>query len=149
MIQREGLGLALLAMVFLLVSSQLFAQEDVIEKRQKLMKGNSAAAKALKKAVQGKDFAVVEVKAKEISGTADKITGLFPKGSTSEKSRAKAEIWEKGDEFRKDAAQLKKVSSELAEAAAAKDEGRVKAKFDDLGKACSTCHEAFRAEKKS
>jgi hypothetical protein len=35
----------------------LFAPEDVIEKRQKLMKSNGAAAKALKKAVDEKDYA--------------------------------------------------------------------------------------------
>jgi cytochrome c556 len=89
------------------------------------------------------------LKAKEISGAAGQITALFPKGSTSDKSRAKSEIWEKWDDFSKDTAQLKKSSSELAEAAAAKNDARVKAKFDDLGKACSTCHKAFRAEKKS
>jgi cytochrome c556 len=149
MVQRKGLWVALLAMLFLFVSSQLFAQEDVIGKRQKLMKGNGAAAKALKKAVAEKDYATVEVKAKEISSAAGQITDLFPKGSTSDKSRAKSEIWEKWDDFSKDSAQLKKSSSELAEAAAAKDEARVKAKFDDVGKACSTCHKAFRAEKKS
>jgi len=149
MVRREGLWAVLLAMVLLFVSSQLFAQEDVIEKRQKLMKGNSATAKALKKAVEEKDYATVEVKAKEVGATMDKAHELFPKGSTSDKSRAKPEIWEKWDEFTKSAATLKKATSELAEAAAAKDEARVKAKFDDVGKACSTCHKAFRAEKKS
>ncbi len=57
----------------LVFSSQAFAQADVIEKRQQLMKGQSAAAKAIKGAVESKDYATVETKAKEIMGTAAKI----------------------------------------------------------------------------
>jgi cytochrome c556 len=137
---------AFVSSLFLL--SPVWAQEGVIEKRQKLMKSNSAAAKALKKAVEEKDYSTVEAKAKDIAGYSDQINDLFPKGSTSEKSRAKAEIWEKWDEFRKDISQLKKGASDLADAAGAKDDGRVKVKFDDVGKACSSCHKGFRAEKK-
>jgi len=126
-----------------------YGQDASIEKRQKIMKNNEAAAKALNKAVEEKDYATVELKAKEIAGDAAQIPDLFPKGSTSDKSRAKSEIWEKWDEFTKDAAQLKKTSSELAEAAAAKDATKVKAKFDDLGNACDSCHKPFRAKRKS
>ena len=126
-----------------------YGQDALIEKRQKDMKENGASAKALKKAVEEKDYATAELKAKEIAGHAAQIPDLFPKGSTSEKSRAKSEIWEKWDEFTKDAAQMKKTSSELAEAAAAKDATKVKAKFDDLGNTCDSCHKSFRAAKKS
>ncbi|HWP59334.1 MAG TPA: cytochrome c [Candidatus Acidoferrales bacterium] len=149
MLRHEIICGALLATAVLFSSSQLLAQQDVIEKRQKLMKGQGAAAKALKKAVEEKDFATIEVKAKDLVGSSGQITELFPKGSTSDKSRAKAEIWEKWDDFKNNAAQLKKSSSELAEAAAAKDEARVKARLDDVSKACSSCHKTFRAEKKS
>ena len=57
----------------LLVSSQLFAQAD---KRQALMKNNSENAKAIKAAVEAKDYATVEAKARDIMGNADKIVGL-------------------------------------------------------------------------
>src|SRR5215471_15348591 len=77
----------------LLVSSQLFAQADVIEKRQKAMKGNSEDAKAIKAAVESKDYATVETKAKDIMGTAEKIPSLFPKGSTQGKTKATEAIW--------------------------------------------------------
>ena len=42
-------------------------------------------------------------------GTADKIVSLFPKGSTTGKTKAKPEIWEKPDEFSKAAKNLSKV----------------------------------------
>ncbi len=70
------------------------------------MKGNGAAAKAIKGAVETKDYATVEAKAKDIMGTADKIVSLFPKGSTTGKTKATTAIWEKSDDFSKAAKNL-------------------------------------------
>jgi cytochrome c556 len=128
-------------------ASQLLAQEDVIEKRQKAMKGNSADAKAIKAALESKDYATIETKAKDIMGTAEKIPSLFPKGSTKGKTKAKDEIWEKGDDFAKAAKNLEKAASELAAAAKSKDDAAVGTKVKALGDACGSCHKAFRAEK--
>lgn len=141
-----GAGLAVLLSFFM--ASELFAQADVIEKRQKLMKSNSAASKALKKAVEEKDYATVELKAKEVAGNMDKVLDLFPKDSTSEKSRALPAIWEKWDEFSKVPAKVKVSALELGSAAAAKDEAQVTAKFEAFSKACGSCHKAFRKEVK-
>jgi cytochrome c556 len=138
---------SLLGMMALLISAQLFAQSDVIEKRQKAMKQQSADAKAIKAAVEAKDYATVETKAKDIMGISEKIPELFPKGSTQGKTKATAAIWEKPDEFAKDAKNLRKAASELADAAKAKDDAAVNAKVKAVGAACSGCHKAFRAEK--
>jgi cytochrome c556 len=129
------------------VSSQVVAQDDVIEKRQKAMKGNSADVKAIKGAVESKDYATIETKAKDIMGTADKIPSLFPKGSTAGKTKATPAIWEKSDEFAKSAKNLSKASGELASAAKSNDDSAVAEKFKAVGEACSSCHKAFRAEK--
>jgi|ERR1043166_6079875 cytochrome c556 len=133
----------------LLVSSQLFAQADVIEKRQKAMKGNSEDVKAIKAAVEAKDYATVEAKAKDIMGTAEKIPSLFPKGSTAGKTKAKPEIWEKPDDFSKGAKNLAKASGDLAAAAKTGNADDVNVKLKALGDACGSCHKAFRAEKYS
>src|SRR3970040_2942322 len=93
--QHKFLWAGLIATLSLFISSQLFAQADVLEKRQKFMKGNSAATKAIKGAAESKDYATIETKAKELMGNAEKITDLFPKGSTAGKTKAKAEIWDK------------------------------------------------------
>lgn len=132
----------------LALTPQLFAQEGVIEKRQKLMKANGADAKAIKAAVEQKDYATVEVKAKDIMSNGDKILDLFPPGSTSDKSRALPAIWEKWDEFSKNPAKVKKAASEVAEAAKAKDDAALGAKVKALGDACGGCHKNFRAEEK-
>ena len=131
------------------VSSQVLAQEEVIEKRQKAMKGNSADVKAIKGAVESKDYATIETKAKDIMGTADKIPSLFPKGSDKGKTKATAAIWEKSDEFAKQAKNLSKASGELAAAAKSKDDAAVAAKFKAVGEVCSSCHKEFRADKYS
>jgi cytochrome c556 len=138
---------AVIGFMTLLVSSHVFAQADVIEQRQKLMKSNSEAAKAIKAAVEAKDYATVEAKARDIMGNEAKIFGLFPKGSTTGKTKATAAIWDKSDDFAKASKALQSAASELASAAKAKDDAAVTTKVKALGDACGSCHKAFRAEK--
>jgi cytochrome c556 len=147
MIRGKLLLGALLGFLTLLVTSQLFAQADVIEKRQALMKNNSENTKAIKAAVESKDYATIETKARDIMGNAEKIPSAFPKGSTTGKTKAKAEIWEKSDDFSKAAKNLGKAANELANAAKAKDDAALTTKVKELGDACGACHKAFRAEK--
>ena len=149
MVKGKFLWAVLFGILSLFISSQLFAQADVLEKRQKLMKGQSAAAKAIKGAAEGKDYATVETKARDIMGTAEKIPDLFPKGSTAGKTKAKAEICEKSDDFSKGAKNLRKAASELADAAKSGDGAAVDVKVKALSNACGSCHKAFRAEKYS
>jgi cytochrome c556 len=138
-----------IAFMTLLVSSHVFAQADVIEKRQQAMKANSADAKAIKAAVESKDYATIETKAKDIMATAEKIPALFPKGSTTGKTKASPAIWEKSDDFAKAAKNLGKAAGELAAAAKTKDDAEIGVKVKALGDACGSCHKAFRAEKYS
>ena len=133
----------------LLISSQVFSQADVNEKRQALMKNNSESAKAIKAAAEAKDYATVEAKAKDVMGNAEKIVGLFPKGSTTGKTKATAAIWEKPDDFAKAAKNLGKAAGELAAAAKSGNDADVGVKVKALGDACGSCHKAFRAEKYS
>lgn len=144
MVRGKFLTGVLLGFLALLTSSQVFAQAD---KRQALMKNNSEAVKAIKAAVDAKDYATIEAKARDIMGNADKIVGFFPKGSDTGKTKAKAEIWEKFDDFSKNPIKLKIAATELADAAKAKDDGAVTVKVKALGDVCGSCHKAFRAEK--
>jgi cytochrome c556 len=147
MVRGKFFMAATLGFAALLLSSQAFAQADVIEKRQKAMKGNSADAKAIKGAIESKDYATIETKAKDIMGTAEKIPGLFPKGSTAGKTKATAAIWEKPDEFAKEAKNLAKAAGELAAAAKAKNDAEIGVKVKSLGATCNSCHQTFRADK--
>ena len=149
MTYHKLLGASLFALLSLCIASELFAQQDVIDKRQKLMKDNSAATKAIKGAVEAKDNATIEAKAKEVGANADKIVEAFPKGSTKGKTKATDAIWEKSDDFSKNAKNLKKAASELADAAKSGDAAAVDVKVKALGDTCGGCHKAFRAEKYS
>jgi len=146
MVQKILMG-ALFGFAALALSTQAFAQSDVIEKRQKLMKAQSADAKAIKAAVESKDYATVETKAKDLMGTSEQIPSLFPKGSTTGKTKAKAEIWEKNEAFVKQAKSLNKAASDLAAAAKAHNDGEMNVKLKAVGEVCTSCHKQFRAEK--
>lgn len=137
---------AMFGFVMMAFATQAFSQ-DAIEKRQKLMKSQSAAAKELKAAVESKNYATVEAKAKDIMGTSDQIPSLFPKDSTTGKTKAKAEIWEKNADFVKHAKTLNKSANELASAAKAKNDAEMDVKLKALGEVCNSCHKEFRAAK--
>ena len=144
MLQKKYLLGGVAVFAALLFSVQVFAQA---EKRQAVMKDNSAANKAIKGAVETKDYATIEAKAKDIMGNADQIVGLFPKGSDKGKTKATAAIWDKSDDFGKAAKNLNRAAGELAAAAKAKDEAAVPVKVKAMGDTCGACHKAFRAEK--
>jgi cytochrome c556 len=130
-----------------LVTPQLFAQAEVIEQRQKLMKSNSEATKAIKAAAEARDYATVEAKAKDIIANGDKVLDIFRKEATQGKTKAKPEIWQKWDQFSKYPGNVKKAATELADAARAKNDETITVKVKALGEACASCHKVFRAEK--
>jgi len=136
----------LITLLSLSISSQLFSQGDVIKERRALMKANSKAFKAIKKAIKAKDFAMIEAKAGVIAANMEKLPNLFPKGSTSEKSRAKAAIWKKWNSFTGKANSMYEVAEMLAESAKAKDGDKVAILVKGIS--CKGCHKPFRAKKK-
>jgi len=54
-------------------TSNLHAQADVIERRKKMMKSNSAASKEIKSALGTKGYATVASKARQIAGVASDL----------------------------------------------------------------------------
>jgi len=145
MVQKILAG-ALFGLLVVGVASQNSAQAQT-DKRQSLMKEQSAAAKAIKGAVEAKDYATVEAKVKNNMATSEKIVSLFPAGSATGKTKATPAIWEKPDDFAKAAKNLNKAAGELASAAKAGNDADVGVKVKALGEACNSCHKQFRAEK--
>jgi cytochrome c556 len=144
--------LAVCALFLSAASTQLFAQEEIFKKRKDLMNANYDALKAIKKAVEEKDYPTTGVKAREIMGYMDHVPGVFPKGAQAEKSKAKPEIWEKWDEFTKLPLKVKEVAGALATAAAAKDESGVRAQLKNIfadspfrSGVCFDCHKDYRS----
>ncbi|MFQ5684550.1 MAG: cytochrome c [Candidatus Binatia bacterium] len=146
MVKKKSFWVGLFSLVLLFTFSQLFAQGDVIKTRRKLMKSNSKAYKAVKKAAKAKDFAAIEKNATILAANMEKIPNLFPKGSTSEKSRAKAAIWKKWNSFTGKAKSIHEVAAMLAESAKAKDGAKVAVLAKGIR--CKGCHKKFRKPKK-
>jgi len=120
------------------------AYADAVKDRRALMKSQSKAGKALKKAAKAGDTAAAKKQAMILVGTADRLLGLFPKGTDrgmlgAKATRAKPEIWKDWDTFKKKAGALKSVAMKVAagDLAAAKK----------IGKACGGCHKLFRGKK--
>lgn len=135
---------ALFGILALGVSTQVFAQA---EKRQKLMQEQSAANKAIKAAIDAKDYAAAEAKAKDLMASSEKIVGGFPAGSNTGKTKAKPEIWDKAADFASQAKSLGKAAGELAAAAKAGNDADIGVKMKAVGDTCTSCHKAYRAEK--
>ena len=126
---------------------------DPITDRREAMKGNGAAMKAINEVLKnGGAAADLEKHASQLNDTAMKIGTLFPAGTDQPQGKdpgqtmAKAEIWQKPDEF---AAALKKFQDEsamLQTAVAGGDMGVISAEFEKLGGVCGDCHKQFRAK---
>lgn len=132
----------------MLTAAGAFAQEDFLAKRQNLMKGISATAKEVKAAVEKKDYATVSTKVKDI---ADKLEMTafaknWPHNSTDPKSAAKAEIWQKWDDFMAKAYDGQQKSLALVAAANSKDDSKVAEAYKTFGTICGSCHTPYRAQ---
>jgi cytochrome c556 len=91
------------------------------------------------------NFEAVAVNAETMALNAEHIPMLFPKGSLTDKSKAKPEVWDKWTEFQAAAKTMQTESEKLRDAARAKDKARVEAIVKDFGRvACGTCHTPFR-----
>jgi cytochrome c556 len=93
------------------------------------------------------DIAAIRTAAAAIADGAAKSSGWFPPGTGPDigKTRAKAEIWQKPEDF----AAKDKIFQEAAPAfKAAADSGdlnAIRTQAGELGKACKACHDPYRA----
>lgn len=81
------------------------------------------------------------------AGTA--MTHLFPVGSLTTKSEAKAEIWQQWNNFNDLANQLQTTSQQLHDAAGSPVQGdrrQEKMILKRMVKTCSACHDRYRAD---
>jgi cytochrome c556 len=118
---------------------------DVIADRQRLMKLQGANAKDLNDKLKAGQIEAMAVNAETIAINAQHVPMLFPKGSLTDKSKAKPEIWDKWSEFEAAAKNLEAKAIEVRDAAKAKDQAKVETLMKDFGRqACGTCHQPFR-----
>jgi cytochrome c556 len=106
--------------------------------------------KALRRELGGSspDMAKVATAAATIDRLAKQSAGWFPAGTGPEagKTEAKAEIWQKPQDFAAKHAAFQKAASAFNAAAKGGNAGAAKAAFGDLGKSCKACHDLYREE---
>ena len=136
---------------------------DTVKARRDLMRNNNANLKAIGAFLKaGKGSAAdVATRARKVAANAQRIKGLFPKGTSLKdlpgKTRAKPNIWarapihnqnEEMAAFKQAADMMGVYATRLAEAAGSGDKKAIGAALGNLGKrGCGGCHGQFRGPK--
>lgn len=124
------------------------ATDRAVEYRQGLMEvlgWNMKAMAAMLKGKQPFDQATFARRARDLNAAAhlDMLAG-FPEDSVSDESDAKDEIWLDWENFTAKLDALRTKSEALAAAAAKGEKGALGGALSDVGKACKSCHKAYR-----
>ncbi len=96
------------------------------------------------------DAAPIRQSAAKIAELAPKLESWFPTGTGPDvgKTRAKAEIWQKPEDFALKAHDFNRAAQDFNVAATSGDLGQINTTFEALGKSCKACHDLYRAPKK-
>lgn len=123
--------------------------QDVVDKRQALMKKSAAVGKDGSAMIRGDtpfDLAKAQAILATFAEDATALPSLFPDCSkTGEHSTAAPAIWEKPDDFK--AAIVKFAADVKAAQDTTKDLDSFKTNFQTIGKNCGSCHQTFRVGK--
>ena len=123
--------------------------EDIIKYRISVMESYAGHMGAAARIVRGKvNFQdQLALHASSIDGIAKTIGTLFPKDSDFGDTRAKPEVWEKPDEYKKAVKANQDAAAAFNKAAAGGDMAAIGNAFKTLSDSCKSCHEDFRTEK--
>ena len=93
------------------------------------------------------DVAAIRTAAAAIADGAAKSSGWFPPGTGPDigKTRAKAQIWQKPEDFAAKDKTFQEAAVAFKAAADSGDLNAIRAQAGELGKACKACHDPFRA----
>jgi len=132
------------AVALVVIAGQAFAQEDLVAKRQALMKENGAQARTAAQMVQGAtpfDAAAAKAAMEKLAANAGEIPADFAPGT--EGGDALPAIWENFADFEAHASALQDAA---AAAAAAADQGAeaFTQAFGAVGRSCGGCHQLYR-----
>ena len=135
----------------LLGSATAYAEDSVeqaIDYRSALMEVMVWNMKQMGAMLKGKkpfEQATFARRARDLKATShlDILAG-FPEDSVDDESDARDEIWLDWENFTTKLDNMRNKSEALARAAASGETEAVRSSFSELGKACKSCHKAFR-----
>lgn len=92
------------------------------------------------------DLAQVRANADVIAALAPQVKTWFPQGTGPDvgKTDAKAEIWQKPDDFAAKAKDFEAAAAAFKTAAQGNDVAAIRAAQGNLGKSCKACHDLYR-----
>jgi len=122
----------------------------LMEERHENYEKIGDAMKVISRELKGDnpDLAAVRSGADTIATLAPRVPTWFPAGTGPDvgKTHARAEIWQKPEDFKAKAADLNTAALAFQAAARGNDVAAIKAAHADLGKSCKACHDLYRAK---
>jgi len=96
------------------------------------------------------DVNAIRQSAAKIAELAPKLVSWFPAGTGADvgKTRAKAEIWQKPEDFALKGQDFETAANQFKVAADRGDLSQINTTFAALGKSCKACHDLYRAPEK-
>jgi len=123
--------------------------KTLMHERHEGMEAIGDAFKLVNREMKGgsPDLAAIRKGAAAIADGAGKSSGWFPPGTGPDvgKTRAKAEIWQKPEDFAAKDKTFETAAIAFKAAADSGDLNAIKAQAGELGKACKACHDPYRA----
>jgi cytochrome c556 len=120
----------------------------VVKERMDAMTDMGKRLKAIRDRIKAnRDLRGIKADADAITASAENITHLFPSGSTTPPTRARAAIWQTGNDFAKKADDLKAASAGLSLANTA-EAAILRQRFLAVEQACIACHDKYRTGKR-
>jgi cytochrome c556 len=108
------------------------------------------AMKSISRELKGEkpDLGKVRAGAAIIAGLAPQVTAWFPAGTGPDvgKTEARAEIWQKPEDFAAKAQAFREAAAAFEAAARGSDLDAIRSAQADLGKSCKGCHDLYREE---
>ncbi len=120
---------------------------DRHEGMEQVGKSTKAIGAELKK--DNPNFGTIRTNADIINDLAAKSEHWFPAGTGPDigKTRAKAEIWQKPEDFAAKDRDFRQAAQAFTNSANSADVNSIKPAFAVLGKTCKACHDSYRTEK--
>lgn len=123
----------------------------IMDERHEGMEEIGDAMKAVGGALKAAspDLGKVREEAATIARLAPEVTGWFPPGTGPDvgKTRAKAEIWQKPEDFAAKTRDFQQAAQAFNAAAQGGDLAAIRTAQADLGKTCKACHDLYQAKK--
>lgn len=124
--------------------------KELMRERHEGMEEIGDAMKLVSRELKGDspDLAKVRQGANAIATLAPRVSGWFPPGTGPDvgKTEAKAEIWQKPEDFAAKTTTFQQAARAFNAAAQGGDLAAIRAAHGELGKSCKACHDLYREE---